>query len=289
MQDMQYSRITYNGGNMEFVINRSMDVSALSLTIVEAGHSFPKNGKTADTPTTCYQLHFVTSGKGSFREREIHRGSGFLVLPGEAQNMKVESDDFEQYWINFCGADVPGLLRSCGIPLYSHIFDLSGDEKKQALAFALLKSVFPQTVKTSESLPQHSHTYLLGLFYQLLSINEREMQQNISVTERYVSTVCSYIHIHYSEPLTVEWLAAVAGLSPKYLIRLFKKITGGTIIEYITDTRMKNACVLLESTDKTVGEIAESIGYGDALYFSRVFRLRYGLAPSIWRKNHKKV
>lgn len=48
---------------------------------------------------------------------------------------------------------------------------------------------------------------------------------------------------------------------------------------------MEHACFLLEQTSFKVSEIAEQLGYDDALYFSRVFRKVYGQAPSVYRKS----
>lgn len=289
MHPMQYTKISHPDGDMEFIINRDETCASLPLWVAEAGHSFPKCGKKADSVTACCQLHFIVNGHGTFRGKKVCGGNGFLVLHGEAQNMRVTSEAFEQYWINFSGTDVPGLLLRCGIPFQSHIFDFSIDSTKYELALSLLKGIFPAHFDGSTSLPCHSHTYLVGLLYQLLSINESEAKKTVSVHERYISTVCSYIRSHYPDALTVEWLSAVVGLSPKYLIRIFKSVSGCTIVDYITKVRLEKAAELLVNTDKPVGEISESVGYSDALYFSKVFSKKYGFSPSVWRKKRSKV
>ncbi len=289
MHPMQYTKISHHDGDMEFIINKDGTCANLPLSVVEVGHSFPICGKTADSVTACFQLHFIIKGQGTFRGEKVCGGKGFLVLPGQAQNMKVTSEDFEQYWINFNGTDVTGLLLGCGIPSESHIFDFSQDNAKYKLAVSLLEGVFPEDYDGITSLPQHSHTYLSGLLYQLLSINERETKKVVSVHEKYVSTVCSYIRSHYPDTLSVEWLSALVGLSPKYLIRIFKAVNGCTIVDYITKVRLEKAAELLVNTDKPIGEIATGVGYGDALYFSKVFAKKNGYPPSLWRKMRSKV
>ena len=230
---MQYVKLNTASDNMEFIINRNIGNIHSPITIVEVGHSFPNCGKTADSVTSCYQLHFTVSGNGIFRGQEISSGKGFLVLPGEAQDMKVTSEGFEQYWINFDGTDIRNILYDCGIPIKSHMFDFLCKESGESLETALFGNIFPKHFDGSTCLPQHSHTYLTGLLYQLFSVIEREKSTASSLAEKYATTVCSYIRSHYAEPLSVDWLSAIVGLSPKYLIRIFKSVCGCTIFEYI--------------------------------------------------------
>ncbi|MBE6703706.1 MAG: AraC family transcriptional regulator [Ruminococcaceae bacterium] len=289
MFDLQYARIETKTENMEFIINRSQNVSLSKLAVTEMGHSKPVTGKRADEISLYYQLHFVVSGKGLFRGSEISEGTAFLVVPGESQGMSVESDNFEQYWINFDGSEVPELLQSFGIPIQSHTFDYAKNESGKRIMISLFDSIFPKCPDDAEVCIRRRHAYLVGILYQLLSIVDTSTTDNITTTDRYIASVCSYIRSHYSQELTVSWLAAVAGLSPKYLIRIFKQVTGMTIIGYITKTRLETAQSLLRTTSKSIGETAQSVGYTDALYFSKVFKTAYGMSPSEFRNTKQHI
>lgn len=284
---MQYVQINCQNANMEFIINRSREEAALPLTVAEVGHSRPLKGKRADSVTACYQLHYVTSGEGIFRGERICKGMGFLVLPCEVQDMSVESDGFEQYWINFDGREVQGLLFSCGIPVRSHTFSFLEKENgniQNSLAVTLFNSVFKAKFEGNSEPAQHNHMYLLGLLYQLLS-QRYGKTVSLDSTERYVGTVCSCIHARYGEQLTLDWLSDAVGLSPKYLTRVFRRKMGCTVFDYLTRVRLDNAKRLLSSTDKSISEIAAAVGYNDALYFSKVFRKDFGVPPSKWRSD----
>lgn len=284
MNNMKYVRIEHNVDNMEFIINRFDNSKTSSLTVIEVGHSHPPVGKKVNLVSSCYQLHYVTCGKGAFMDEEISEGRGYLVLPGETYRMQVDSCDFEQYWINFDGSDAKKLLYHCGFILQPHVFDFGKKTRVKTLVVELLKSIFPAT-QNADIIPViHSHTYLMGTLYQLLSANETDNPMNLAPSDRYTTAVCSYIRAHYPEKLTVEWLAAVVGLSPKYLIRIFKKETGMTLMEYLTRARLDAACNLLENTTKSICEISEAVGYSDALYFSKVFRNTYGISPRTYRQ-----
>lgn len=284
MHTMQYVRICDEFGNMEFIINRNRNRTLGPLSVVEIGHSSPRNGKLVESVSNCYQLHYLVKGEMLFGESLIRLGNGVLIAPGESYKLEFGKEGAEHYWINFEGSDVHNLLYRCGLSTRTQIFEYPSNKS----IFDFLKHSFSGVFRaeTNEVLTpiQHTHTYLLGLLHQLLAINETEKSTPLSQSQRYAETVCSYIRSHYSENLTINHLSDVVGLSPKYLCRIFHSVTGNTLIQYLTDVRLDIACHLLIHTDKSIGEISASVGYSDALYFSKVFHASYKVSPSKWRK-----
>ena len=57
--------------------------------------------------------------------------------------------------------------------------------------------------------------------------------------------------------------------------------------QYILEMRIRNAQVLLETTDGTISEISRIVGYENPMYFSRLFRKAAGLSPAKYRKVYK--
>jgi AraC-like DNA-binding protein len=82
------------------------------------------------------------------------------------------------------------------------------------------------------------------------------------------------------EPVTIERLASEAGLSADHLRELFQARYGSRPVEYRAQIRLARARELLASTTLGVAEVARRAGYDDPLYFSRVFRARFGMTPS---------
>ncbi|MBR5308846.1 MAG: helix-turn-helix transcriptional regulator [Clostridia bacterium] len=274
---------------MEFIINRTPRTADANICILELGHSKPCIGKRADIVTRCYQFHYVTSGFGLFRGEKIESGCGFLVCPGEMQGMSVESDDFEQFWINFAGKDVSNLLYSCKIQSHSCVYSFRDNPLKMNLLSHLFGGVFGNDSLFEEANPYHNHNYLVGLLYQILSMNDNGASESDKTARAtYADAVCSYIMSHYAESLTADWLAATVGLSPKYLSRVFMQEKGVSMIEYLTDVRLENACAILLNSDNSITDIAEQVGYKDALYFSKVFKRHKGLSPTEFREKNRK-
>ncbi len=94
-----------------------------------------------------------------------------------------------------------------------------------------------------------------------------------------------YIEQHYQEDITVNDLAYMYAISPNYFSTVFKKETNKTVVKYITEVRVKNACKLLLDTKASVVDISNKVGYQDTQYFFRVFKKITGKTPLEFRKD----
>lgn len=99
-----------------------------------------------------------------------------------------------------------------------------------------------------------------------------------------INEIRNYIKLHYTEDLTLQVLAQTFHLNPSYLCRVFKEKHNINLIDYINRVRIENAKLLVESTARSVNEIAEMVGFSDYRYFTRVFKKYEGIAPQLYRK-----
>ncbi len=90
---------------------------------------------------------------------------------------------------------------------------------------------------------------------------------------------------HLREDLTVERLAAQAGVSERTLARLFRAETGATPAAYVEQLRVEEARRLLEATDLTVAAVAAAVGLRHAETLHRAFRRRLGTTPDRYRQH----
>lgn len=96
--------------------------------------------------------------------------------------------------------------------------------------------------------------------------------------------LCDYIEAHLEERLSLDDLAAAAGLHPVYLARLFRRSFGVPPHQYIQQRRVERAKRLLLSTDQPLTEIALACGFASPSHFSTSFRRLVGCSPSAFRK-----
>lgn len=97
-----------------------------------------------------------------------------------------------------------------------------------------------------------------------------------------------WIERHYTEVFRLESLAAELHMSPYYVSHLFQETTGTSLSEYLKARRIRQACVLLTISDKSVTEIGESVGLGNTSYFCRTFKESKGQTPHQYRLQWKK-
>lgn len=96
--------------------------------------------------------------------------------------------------------------------------------------------------------------------------------------------VSAYIHMHYSEPLSLQRLADHFYISTYYLSHQFKQVTGFTLVEYIQRTRINNAQQSLMFSNKKITQIADECGFSCFSQFNRVFKKFNGMSPSDYKK-----
>ena len=100
-----------------------------------------------------------------------------------------------------------------------------------------------------------------------------------------ISDVLQYIKRHHSQSITLDDICRNFGCSRSYVSHLFKKSTGMSFREYLTQLRIEDAKSLLKYSSLTITEISLSVGFGDSTYFSNVFKTKVGVSPSAYRKS----
>lgn len=99
----------------------------------------------------------------------------------------------------------------------------------------------------------------------------------------FVQKAADYIKLNYFEKISIKEIADQLYLSPNYLSELFKKHTGKTISEYLTEYRLEKACQLLDHAEYRVGDVSGMVGIHDGRYFSNMFKKKYGMTPTEYR------
>ena len=101
------------------------------------------------------------------------------------------------------------------------------------------------------------------------------------------SKILDHIHKHYGEELDIGALAAQAAVSPSQLERRFRQLLGTSPGEYILRVRVSSSRALLESTDRTIADIALAVGFYDHSHFTRTFKRLMSCSPKDDRSRHR--
>ena len=115
------------------------------------------------------------------------------------------------------------------------------------------------------------------------------MAEGINADQEIAAKAIAYMKVHYKEPVSLEGIAEKCGLSTSYFSRKFKEQTGENYIDVLTDIRIREAQKLLSTTDLSIMEIVEDVGYCDDKHFRKLFHKITGMNPMEYRKNIRSI
>jgi AraC-like DNA-binding protein/quercetin dioxygenase-like cupin family protein len=101
--------------------------------------------------------------------------------------------------------------------------------------------------------------------------------------EPLVGEVLEVIEQRFTEPLRLDEVAAAVSISPRHLSRTVRRVTGSTVLGWLTERRMAEARRLLVESELPVEQVARRVGYADVRQFRRQFRRANGAPPARWR------
>ena len=102
-----------------------------------------------------------------------------------------------------------------------------------------------------------------------------------------IERAVEYINRHLEHPLSVQQIAEHTHISKSALYRNFQTAFGCTLSEYINTQRIKHAAELLQTSELSVEEIAQRVGFSGNAYFSKIFKKEKGVSPSKFRSIFK--
>ena len=127
----------------------------------------------------------------------------------------------------------------------------------------------------------------------LVRVNEHAEKRALSVAgmiqpegnskQARIAEVVDYISEHYSEDISIDMAANMAGMSPAAFSRNFQRFTGNKFVEFVNRIRISQACSMLYSTDDQVSAICFAVGFQNLANFNRQFLKMKDMTPSEYR------
>lgn len=237
-----------------------------------------------------YALIIMKSGRTELvlgnQRYELDRHSVCLCMPDETFGTVASDNDFELFVFHF---DVFMYLdknqNSMKMTKESKLFPkkrmiIYPSEHLSAMCTKLCQR-WNSEERMKEFRCQIDFQEILYYIYQNNSVKAENSSEALHVVKQYIEE-------HFSESLTIDQLAKMAEISPKYFVDLFKKKYGISAMEYVADLRLKEAKRLLANMDVRVRDIAHQVGYSDEFYFSRRFKKAIGVSPTIYMKKRRR-
>lgn len=233
------------------------------------------------------ELFYVKSGSGRFlfedRSDSISAGDFVIINPNIVHTeISSESDSLEYIAIGFEGFSFNLEQEKENHP---GIFIHPNTTDQVSL---LLDSMVIEASKKDA----HYETYCQNLLEVLLIYLLRQNNYRINKSENkpinnHIFAVRKYIEEHFKLDIILDDLAEVSHMSKYYMAHSFKESFGVSPIEYLNNIRINEACILLETTNFTIAEISDFIGFSSQSYFSQSFKSKLKITPSKYRSLKK--
>jgi len=108
-----------------------------------------------------------------------------------------------------------------------------------------------------------------------------------STPPRWLVRIGDLLRAEFSHSLTLDQIAGSVGVHPSHLARVFRRVHGCTVGDYLRNLRIEFACDRLRTTDASLAEIALAAGFSDQSHFSKTFKRQTGMSPAIFKKSFR--
>ncbi|MBK1664311.1 hypothetical protein CKO38_12050 [Rhodospirillum rubrum] len=185
-------------------------------------------------------------------------------------------------WVRVDGSNLDKLAALLSVST-DPVFAFARPHGVDDLFEALFSHISPDSLLAHAS----CETLIATLIERLLESRSAPGMDTLLPRHKGLARLIAQIHAHYNDPWDIDALAAQCRVSKSHLFRLFRDTFGQSPLGWLRNYRISQAKRLLVESDLAVAEIARRVGFEDPLHFSRDFRKRVGLAPTVFRERER--
>lgn len=224
-----------------------------------------------------YMLQGELEGDTGGKNMQLKAGDLVLFPPEMGYAYQLKKPERMVYlWVHFTGSECAARLKELGLEMSRVYHPAEREELEQEI-----DAIHRLLIARPAFFFQECNARLEMLLCRVARYAHKT-SQNVPPDRLWRSLY--FLQRYYREKISMEQLAAMEYLSVSRYAVLFHQLTGRSPQQYLIELRLSNARQLLRETDLSVGDVAERVGYDDALYFSRLFKRYTGLSPRAFRE-----
>ena len=232
-----------------------------------------------------FQVVYIVHGSGHFHsngfgEATIQKGDVFLLFPGVEHHYFPNPDTgWHEYWVGFSGSHPKRLLKNGVINSLRPVYHIGLNQDILADFEGIIQLCRQQTP---------GFQILLGAIILQLLAHLRVAEtvyEGHDYDRELIDRARKAMRDNIYEDIQVKDIACECGVGYTTLLEIFKKYTGMTPYQYFLQLRMHLAKELLSERSVAVKEIAARLNFENQYYFSRIFKKKTGMPPTMWRQS----
>ena len=235
---------------------------------------------------TCAEIFYIVGGHGSFvinDQSHPVEEDDLVVINPRVQHTEL-SDESQNLEYIVLGVDSLELAVGDEDQKQFHILRFRKSNASPRSYMLDMLQEMRSAAQGHESLCQHLLQVLL-----IRIMRHFDHTARIIPSRKKVSKECAaarrYIDSHFRESLTLDHLAEVVHINKYHMVHSFTKAYGVSPINYLLSLRLQESKYLLQSTDHSMSQIAQMVGFSSPCYFSQVFHKAMGMSPRDYRNS----
>ncbi|MFX3631531.1 MAG: AraC family transcriptional regulator [Candidatus Pristimantibacillus sp.] len=264
----------------KIIFGRMDEISRLPVYMTTAGHWEHQSETIRLSGFQDYQIHQVLEGKGELdimgNSYIVGPGEVFFLFPGIPHRYAPLSTRWKVAWVSFNGRETSQLLSLIKV-------NSSGVSrlKEEALIPQLKQLLVDSEDGEDNELERAKLIYSLLLDLRKALI----LSPGNNDDEERMKFILRYIQQNLHRVLQLNEIAEEASLSPQYICRLFRKTLQIRPMVYINQERINlSKKMMFDDREKKLYEVARTVGFENASYFSTVFKRFTGMSPEKFKE-----
>ncbi len=230
-----------------------------------------------------YMIIYVTEGTGYClaKGEKIPLNAGDIILwkPNEPLVFGFTGPS-RHYWLHFTGIEIENIINYLKFPQNGHC--TIGKSKQLSTLF---RNIIFEIQLNRPSTPIMCIGYFMQIMATIQNLLLGDTASVESINESRILPAINYITRNYAANKPLSYYASLCNLSTSHFKALFTKMLNMSPTAYINQLKLAHIKDLLISTDLTIAEIANQMGFNDQLYFSRFFKKHIGITPTEFRNS----
>lgn len=233
-----------------------------------------------------YQIIYIPMGSGVFEsancpQRQIKEGTIILLFPGEWHRFKPNLETgWDEFWVGFRGAVIENIVQQHFLSKKDAVQEIGLSEKVIQL-FTDIIDITKEERTGYQPLVSGIVMHLLGEIY---SLARQRLYTGEEMTESIINKARIILRTNIEQDINIENVANELCVSYAWFRKAFKAYTGIAPNQYLIQLRIEKAKMLLTNHSRSIKEIALSLNFESAFYFSRLFKEKTGVSPDVYRK-----